>query len=71
MTLNQFKKELKTLFKVKNQWIYFNDMVNGHLVRLQFFNKYLHVGKIDGYSLGSIEFKTQKAFIEFLENKLI
>lgn len=51
----------------KNHWLNGTYIVDGHLVQIKMFNKYIQIMYVDGLYCGGCEFKTQKAVIEYLQ----
>ena len=59
-------KDLKQCFKEKNTWHIKYYTVDNKQIAVKFYNTYILIARINGYSLASGEQNTQKNFITYL-----
>lgn len=68
-TLDALITAIRPTIKIE-QWHAFTGEINGHSVRIKYFRKYLQIFDVDGIRHGGMDYKTNAAFISYLQGAL-
>lgn len=69
VTLDNLITTIRPTIKIE-QWHVFTGEINGHSVRIKYFRKYLQIFDVDGIRHGGTDYKTNAAFISYIQEVL-
>jgi len=68
-TLDTLITAIRPTIKIE-KWHVFSGEINGHLVRIKYFRKYLQIFDVDGIRYGGMDYKTNAEFIAYINSLL-
>lgn len=69
VTLDTLITTIRPTIKLE-KWHVFTGEINGHSVRIKYFRKYLQIFDVDGIRHGGMDYKTNAAFISYIQDAL-